>query len=150
MSIKQLSSDQIANLVGTRHPATGFEYPPDGLQPYYQWLVRTLHLLAESGAGALRVTRDEAGPTKVHVAPGRASIADVPLAYPGGTIDLASYNNDTALLWLADDDGEAAITVVNESTGWPGASHIKLAEVTLEAGEIVDVLDRRFETILRV
>lgn len=150
MAIKELSPDQITELVGTRHPAVGFEYPPDGLQPYYQWLVRTLHLLAESGAGALRVAREETGGAKVHVAPGRASISDVVLVYAGGSIDLGSYNNDTALLWLADDGGEAKIEVASESTGWPGESHIKLAEVTLEAGEIVNILDRRFEAMLRV
>jgi len=34
-------------------------------------------------------------------------------------------------------------------TGWPGITHIKLAEVELSAGSIVSIMDRRFETILK-
>lgn len=150
MTVKVLSAENITQLVGTRHPTTGIEYPPDGLQPYYHWLVSTLHLLAESSAGALRVARDTDDQAGVHVAPGRASISDVALAYDGGTIDLGAYNNSTAYLWLFDDDGEAAIGVDDESNGWPGGDHLKLAEVTLQAGAVTHILDRRFETIFRV
>lgn len=149
MTIEQLSSQQIDQLVGTHHASTGIEYPPEGMQPYYQWLVRTLHLLAESSAANLRVSRAADAPTSVYVAPGRASIAEVVLAHAGETIDLAAHNNDTAYVWLADDDGSASIGVDSAANGWPGGDHIKLAEVTLAAGEITDILDRRFETMMR-
>jgi len=150
MAIQTLSSEQIDSLVGTRHDTTGFDYPPDGLQPYYEWLVRTLHLLAESSCGSLRVAQDDAGGTTVRIAPGRAEISNIALDYTGGTIDLSSYNNDTAYLWLEDDSGSAHIGVDTDANGWPAGAHIKLAEVTLSAGAITTILDRRFETIFRV
>jgi hypothetical protein len=148
MAIEELSSADIEQRVGTRHPRTGLEYPPSGLQPYYQWLMRALHLLAESSAGALRVARDDTSLTTVRVLPGRASIAGVALDYPGGTLDLAALNNDTAYVWL-EDDGGAQVKTATDATGWPSGAHIKLAEVTLSAGEITAVLDRRFETMLK-
>ena len=150
MPIKPLTSKQIDELVGTNHPTTGIEYPPDGLQPYYQWLVRTLHLLAEASAGALRVARDADEPTAVQVAPGRASIDGAAVAYEGETIELQAHNNDTAYLALIEDDGAAKVQVASAGDGWPGDPHVKLAEVSLNAGRITDVLDRRFETIFRV
>jgi hypothetical protein len=151
MSIQELSPAEIEALVGSRHAAAGIEYPPAGLQPYYHWLVRTLHLLAESSAGALRVARDDVGPMVVAIAPGRASIDNVPLAYAGGTVDLAPFDGDTALVWLCDGGGgAAAVDAASVGTGWPGVNHIKLAEVTLMDGQIVAILDRRFETVFRV
>ena len=150
MSIEELNPSEIEQRVGTRHALTGIEYPPDGLQPYYHWLVRTLHLLAESSAAALRVAKDDADQTTVRIMPGRASIAGVALSFEGGTRDLSSYNNTTAYLWLHNDNGSAAIGVDSASNGWPGTDHLKLAEVTLSAGQITDVLDRRFETMLSV
>jgi hypothetical protein len=149
MSIQELTSAEIEALVGTRHPATGMEYPPVGLQPYYDWLLRTLHLLAESSAGALRVAGDDGGAMTVAVTPGRVSIDAVPLDFPGGTLDLTAFDNDTALLWLYDGGGTAAVGAALAGDGWPGVNHIKLAEVTLAEGQIVAILDRRFETIFR-
>ncbi|MFW6059382.1 MAG: hypothetical protein ACODAQ_04330 [Phycisphaeraceae bacterium] len=150
MPFEQLTSDQIESLVGTRHASTGIEYPPIGLQPYYEWLVRTLHLLTESSCGALRVARDDGNDTTVRIAPGRLSISGAALAYPGGTQDLSAYNNNTALLWLEDDSGSAVLGVDASANGWPVDPHIKLAEVILAEGVITDILDRRFETIFRV
>ena len=150
MAIRPLTSDQIDSLVGTRHSTAGIEYPPDGLQPYYEWLVRTLHLLAESSCGSFRVARDEANDTTVRIAPGRAEISGVVLEFAGGSEDLAAYNNDTAYLWLEDNGGSAQVGIGTDANGWPGGAHIKLAEVTLAAGQIDTILDRRFETIFRV
>jgi len=148
MTIQELSNAEIAERVGTRHTSTGIEYPPSGLQPYYQWLVRTLHLLAESSAAALRVADDDTNATTVRVMPGRATVGGVVLAYPGGMLDLAPFNNDTAYLWL-EDDGGATIEAASDQAGWPADAHIKLAEVTLAGGAITSILDRRFETILK-
>lgn len=150
MPIKQLSSEDIRELAGTRHSVTGFEYPPAGLQPYYEWIVRTLHLLSEASVGQLRVSPDESGATVIIVAPGRASISDVPLDYAGETIDLSQYNNSTVYVWLEDDGGSASVNYALSTSGWPTGAHIKLAEVTLAGGAIIEVLDKRFETILRV
>ena len=150
MAISPLPPQDIESLVGSRHATTGIEYPQPGLQPYYDWLVQSLHLLAEASAGALRVARADDNPTSVHVMQGRASIDDVPLAFAGEQLDLAAYNNDTALLWLYDNAGEAGVGHATTATGWPTDSHIKLAQVTLEAGQITAIVDRRFETIFRV
>ncbi|MCC6681767.1 MAG: hypothetical protein IT445_12770 [Phycisphaeraceae bacterium] len=150
MTIRDLSSDQITDLVGTRHQTTGVEFPPAGLQPYHEWLVRQLHHLAESSCGALRVMRDDESATTVRVMPGRASIDLAVLAYAGGVFDLAAFNNDTAYLWLEDDSGAASIGVATSGSDWPGTAHLKLAEVTIAAGVVTDILDRRFESILSV
>jgi len=150
MTIRDLTLEQVTALVGTRHEPTGVEFPPAGLQPYHAWLVRQLHHLAESSAGALRVVHDDGGDTTVRIMPGRASIDGVPLHYAGGAVDLAGFNNDTACLWLEDDEGEAVIGVAADGEGWPVSLHIKLAEVTLAAGSIAQIVDRRFETFLSV
>lgn len=144
-----LATDDIAALIGTRHAGTGVEFPPAGLQPYHDWLIRTLHRLAESSAGALRVSRADTD-ASVHVAPGRASIDGVALGLAETTLDLAAFNNSTALVWLADDSGSAVVAAADTGTGWPGTPHLKLAEVTLSAGVVASVLDRRFETVFRV
>lgn len=150
MSIQELTTDQIESLVGTRHPATGIEYPPNGLQPYYHWLVRVLHLLSESSLGALRVAGDDTSGTTIQIAPGRVSVSGVALSYPGEVIDLAAFNNDTVHVWLRDNSGVPGVGVNADSGGWPGVAHIKLAEVTLTAGVITNILDRRMETLFSV
>jgi hypothetical protein len=147
MAIQELSTSEIDALTGTRHALAGFAYPAIGLQPYYEWLVRTLHLLGEASAGGLKVNRDDQSNTGVLVTPGRATLAGVALAYAGETLDLASFNNDTAILWLYDDAGEAAVGVGSDAGGWPVVPHIKLAEVTLAAGQVTDILDRRLESL---
>ena len=150
MAIEELTSEQIEELVGQRHAVTGMAYPANGLQPYYQWLIRTLHLLAESSAGALRVCREAGSSTQVCVAPGRASIAEVALAYSGGVFDLGPWNNQTVYLWLYDAGaGAGAVGVGAAGDGWPVYGHIKLAEVVVESGAVAGVLDRRFETVFK-
>ncbi|MEM1027543.1 MAG: hypothetical protein AAGJ38_05625 [Planctomycetota bacterium] len=145
-----LSPDAIRDLVGTRHAATGIEFPLAGLQPYHDWLIRTLHRLAESSVGAFRVDRAGDNATTVHISPGRASISGVVLTFDEATIDLAAFNNDTAYVWLEDNAGVAQLGNAAASTGWPSDAHLKLAEVTLAAGAITTVLDRRLETLFRV
>jgi hypothetical protein len=149
MAFKPLTSDEIQALVGRTHAATGITFPQPGLTPYYDWLMRTLHLLAESSCAALRVGVEDGDPVTVVIAPGRASISGVALAYAGGSLDLATYNNDTALIWLFDDAGSAAIGVAPSAAGWPGGAHLKLAQVTLVGGIITGILDRRFETVFK-
>lgn len=150
MPSSDLTSEAIRELVGTRHATTGIEFPPAGLQPYHDWLIRTLHRLAESSIGAFRIEPADTSPTTICVAPGRASIAGVALSLPENTFDLAVFNNDTALIWLADHAGIAELHVASIATGWPSGAHLKLAEITLAAGSITSILDRRFESVFRV
>lgn len=147
MSIRDLSSQEIEQLIGTRHGTTGIEFPPPGLSPYYSWLIRTLHHLAESSVGNLRVTRDEANPTSIHVMPGRATIGGEARAFVGETIDLAQFNNSSVLVSLQADGETCAVQITDETSNWPAPPHIKLARVALAEGKIVAVEDRRMDAL---
>ncbi|MFW6336189.1 MAG: hypothetical protein ACOC3G_03580 [Phycisphaeraceae bacterium] len=149
MAIETLTLDQAISRIGLRHDRTGVEYPRPGLQPYFEWLLASLELLADASAGDLRVVRDDASATSVRIMPGRASIAGVKLAFDGQVIDLAAYDDQTALLWL-ENDGGAAVDFTDSGGGWPSFAHIPLAEVTLAGGEITAVTDLRFETLFKV
>lgn len=149
MPSSDLTSQDITALVGSTHPVTGVSYPEAGLQPYYEWLIRSLYRLAEASAGDLRVWHDADSATSVWVAPGRCEISGSALAYAGGTVDLATYNNSTALIWVEDNAGSAQIGTADPGSGWPVGDHIKLAEAQLESGEVTLITDRRFETILK-
>ncbi|MCC7408778.1 MAG: hypothetical protein IT442_11950 [Phycisphaeraceae bacterium] len=145
MGLKVLGAEEIEGLVGATHAVVGMEYPPSGLRPYYHWLVQTLHLLAESSAGGLRVGRDSAGPTWVHVGPGRLRLDGEAMAYGGGVLDLGAMNNSAAMVWAAAGEGGAEVGC---GMSWPAQRHLKLAEVTLTDGEVVEVVDRRWESML--
>jgi len=148
MASRELTLTEIEGLVGTHHDVVGFEYPANGLQPYYRWLVSSLHLLANASAGGLSVDQDNINDTTVRIAPGRARLDGVSLVYGGGVSDLSSFNNDIAYVWLHDVGGVATIGVGPDSVGWPAAAHIKLSEVTLSGGQIIKIEDRRFETMM--
>lgn len=150
MPQRDLTPDEAADLIDTRDPVTGLVYPPAGLQPYHDWLVQSIHRLAASSAGALRVVRGDASDTSVHIAPGRATVDGIVLVYAGGDLELGAYNNDTTLVWLEDDSGSALIGAADDATGWPGGAHLKLAEVTLAGGAVTSITDRRFEAMLSV
>lgn len=149
MPSPDLSSQQIAALVGNTHPVTGLSYPEAGLQPYYGWLIDSLYRLAQASAGDLRVAPDAESAASVWVAPGRCSIAGQALSYPGGSAELGAYNNSTALVWAQDNAGSAEITAADIGTGWPAGNHLKLAEVRLDSGQVTQITDLRFETILK-
>ena len=55
MSIQPPDASALALDAGSRHAVTGVLTPELGMQPYYDWLLETLHLLNESSCGALRV-----------------------------------------------------------------------------------------------
>lgn len=150
MPFTDLTESQIAELIGTRHPVTGIEFPPAGLQPYHDWLVRTLHHLAESSLGALRVAPSSASATSVRVAPGRATLGGSVVAVEETTLDLAAHNNDTALLWLHEGTpGVGVVSAAGQSAGWPVGPHLKLAEVVVAGGALVGLTDRRLESVFK-
>ena len=144
-----LTSQQIADLVGSAHPITGLTYPEAGLQPYYAWLINALHRLSETSAGDLRVSQDADAAASVWVAPGRCSIAGQALGFSGTAIDLGTFNNSTALIWLQDNAGTAEVASADAGSGWPASDHLKLATVQLDNGSITSITDHRFETILK-
>ena len=105
---------------------------------------------AKRQPGALRVNRDDTTDTTVRIESGRATMEGVVLAWPGGTIDLALFNNETVYVWL-DDVGGGIPQIGHDcaANGWPTTTHLKLAEVTVSAGQVTTIVDRRFETILQ-
>lgn len=149
MTLQTLTLDQAIARIGQRHARTGLEYPRPGLQPYFEWLLASLELLADASAGDFRVVREDGAATSVRIMPGRASIGGVKLAFDGQVIDLAAYDEQTALLWL-ENSGGAALNFTDSASGWPASAHIPLAEVTLAGGEITSVTDLRFETLFKV
>ncbi|MEM9294952.1 MAG: hypothetical protein AAGA57_04045 [Planctomycetota bacterium] len=150
MAAQDLSSETIQSLIGTRHPVAGLEFPPRGLQPYYEWLIRALAHLADASFGALRVAPDDQGPLFVRIAPGRATINGVVAALDTpATLDLSALNNQTAYVWLTENAGVAVPLSGPSSAGWPATPHLKLAEFTLSAGGITQSIDRRLETVFQ-
>ena len=149
MPSQDLTSQQIAELVGSAHPTTGLSYPEAGLQPYYEWLIEALHRLAESSAADLRAWKDADAAASIWVAPGRCSIAGQALTYAGGRVDLGIYNNSEALVWLQDNAGAAEVATADAASGWPVGDHLRLATVRLDNGAITSITDHRFETILK-
>lgn len=145
-----LTSQQIAALVGGAHPVTGVSYPEAGLQPYYEWLIGSLYRLAEASAGDLRVWHDADAAASIWISPGRCSIAGQALVYAGQSIGLGLYNNSTVLIWMQDNASSAEIATADIGTGWPAGDHLKLAEVQLDSGEVTLITDLRFETLLKV
>lgn len=148
MAPRELTAQELLDRVGDRHPVTGIEYPPEGMQPYYAWLLRSLHLLAEASAGHLRVAPDEASDSTLDIAPGRCTIAGVALDHPPQTLDLAAINESTAFVWAHAADNAALADAGPASAGWPSTPHIPLAIVALDAGRIQSVTDLRAQSML--
>lgn len=150
MGIRELSDAEVYQLVGQRDEVAGIEYPPQGLQPYHGWLIRTLYRLAQQTVGALKVWRSDASESSVYVAAGRASIGGQSVVFEGADVELGAYNNQRVYLWLFLDQGQGRVGVAEESTGWPSGPHVKLAEVRLEGGKVVEIVDRRLEVMFGV
>jgi len=143
----ELTPQQIAALVGTRHPETGYERPELGLQPYYHWLIRSLERLSDASVGQLRVTRDDTSAMHVHVAAGVVRFGANPRSVAAQSMDLTTFNNQTALIAVQESAGEAVVSAASSTTGWPGSDHLKLAEVTIDAGTIINMIDRRLDAL---
>ncbi len=129
MAMKILSQSEIDDLIGTAHTGTGMIYPPPGMQPYYVWLVNTLHRLAECSVPAFQVVADDTDTTTVMISPGRAMIGNDRLVYGGGVLQLSQYNNSTALIYLQSNSGEADIQVASDVEGWPDTLHLRLEHI---------------------
>jgi len=139
--------EQLAALVGSRHPITQHERPAVGLQPYYDWLITTLEQIADASPGHLRVARDDTSPLHVQVAAGDVRFGANARPLNAQVLDLSSYNNSTALLWVIESSGTAALEHADLADGWPLADHLKLAEVAIAAGAITQITDRRLDPI---
>jgi hypothetical protein len=152
MSVKALSNSVLNTLSGGFTSWLGlFLKPmdPTGVQSW--WYLIDLFIRVDRGCAPISaglVQQDDANATSINLAAGRFSIQGVGLSYAGEVIDLASANNAVSYVWLWNNSGTATIGHALSGTGWPAYSHIKLAEVTLAAGLITVILDRRGEAAL--
>jgi len=146
MPPKLLSQNEIEQLVNTCHHHTGIAYPPPGLQPYYCWLINTIHRLANCCSSDFLVTRSDLNSTSVYIAPGRACIAGQTIVYGGEDIELSQYNNSTVYIYLQN----SGVAACSSNDGWPESGHLKLAELSIEAANIINITDRRFEAVFNL
>lgn len=151
MTLKQPTSGEIASLVqagGVLPSGAQLCTSPD--QAYYQKMMAATVLLDRASAGDFRVEKDAGAELTVWVCQGRAAIDGVVLALAGGVaVDLSAHDDDTAYVWLYDDEGAPGIGAGADGDGWPMTAHIRLAEVTLAGGVITGIVDRRKEVMLR-
>ncbi|MEM6394599.1 MAG: hypothetical protein AAF797_17670 [Planctomycetota bacterium] len=150
MAEQIISIDSLGSPGGSADPffATGVPFIANGQQPHYDLLVQQLHQLLRVLAplNSLRVYQDDSAATTVGIAAGRCTIGGSVLVYTGGTVS-GLADNDTTLIWAEDSSGFAIGSAV-DGTGWPGGTHLKLAEVTVVGGVITQILDRRIERML--
>ena len=142
-----LTSEQIATLVGSRHPIAEYERPALGLQPYYDWLLQSLERLGDACVGQLRVSRDSASDVHVYVAAGSVRFGASLLAVPAQSLDLAAFDDKTALIAVEESGVTAVVSAIDSATGWPAGDHLKLAEVTITGGDITGIVDRRLDPL---
>lgn len=142
MAVKDPSNTETLSLVNSRSNRSGWLWAEAGLKPFYFWLMSTLFHLDAATVADFLVKRDDASATTVRVLAGRCAISGTGASFAGQAVDLAAYNNATANLALVVVDGAPAINVAST---WPGGTHHKLASVTLAAGQITAMVDRRFE-----
>ncbi len=149
MAIKDPSSTTINNtLDGTRHEKTGAKYEAKNTEGWWEWIMSTLYHLGEASAGWLQVREDDSSALAVRVTPGRASFDGAAYSYAGGVVS-GLTNNDTTYIWAEIDGGSLTIDSGIDGSGWPATAHLKLAEVTISAGAISGIVDRRQELMLR-
>lgn len=153
MAEKQLTTDEANALSGTTDPATGTRLPSADADPWLPGRNRTDHHLMRiaEATNLLRVYELDDNADAVGVRPGRCTIDGTVYAYAGLEPALdALDDNDTHLIYAEDDGGgDLQIASATDGEGWPATAHLKLAEVTIEDGEITELLDRRGDAILQ-
>jgi hypothetical protein len=151
MTIKALSSTALQSLRETRLGATGVFIWSIDAADYDARMMDALHKLDLAAFGHFRVAEDDASATTIRVMPGRmVGITGTAMAYAGGAVDLAAYNNATAFVWMYDNAGAATVGSGVSTSGWPTTPHIPLAEVVLASGVITSILDRRMEFVYQL
>jgi len=151
MAEKQLTDSAATALAGTTDGTTGVVHPSSGADPWLAAYMRHLDQtrVIATATNNLRVYEVDSNPDAVGVRTGRGVIGGVIYSYAG--LDPAVdglADNDTTYLW-AEDNGAGVLQVdsVIDATGWPNMPHIKLAEVTMAAGVITGIIDRRVDLL---
>jgi hypothetical protein len=154
MSELLLTESQATSLYGTEFAGVGVVLPNATQNNWGADRNRADSRLVDVAmlANALRVYPVEANVDAVGVRPGRCTINGVVYSFAGTdpAVD-AITNNDTTYVW-GQDDGGGLLEILSaiDATGWPVTAHIKLAEVTMAAGIITLITDRRAECMLGV
>lgn len=145
-----MTDDEAAELYGTQDTDTGLVYPSVTVNNWGPPRTRFdagLIALAKL-ANNLRVYEVADNADAVGVMPGRVAFDGTGYAYAGGdpAVD-ALANNDTTYVWAYLSGGVVTIASALDATGWPAYQHVKLAEVTMTAGVISELVDRRGESL---
>lgn len=150
MAIKQLSDDDALALNGTTDADTGLEYPQLLQARWAEAILRGLNTFLLAALPDLRVVEVVGNADAVAVLPGAVVIAGNAYDYAGEDPAAdALTDNDVTYIWLQlDGAGGVEIASAIDGTGWPAQAHVKLAEVTMVAGAITGIVDRRLDPVL--
>lgn len=145
MAQKQLTDAEAANLYGTTD-ANGMPTPAVTKNNWGPDMVRSLARLSAIGFADLQVYETDDAADAIAVRSGRITIRGTAYTYAGADPAVSSIaNNDTTYVYAYVAGGAIAIGSALDATGWPALSHVKLAEVTLAAGVITAIVDRRLD-----
>lgn len=146
MAQKQLTDAEAASLYGTTDADSGVPTPAVTKNNWGPDMVRTIDRLSAVAFDDLQVYETDDADDSIAVRPGRVAIRGTGYTYAGADPAVSSVaNNDTTYVWAYVSGGAIAIGSAIDATGWPATPHVKLAEVTLSAGAITTIVDRRFD-----
>ncbi len=145
MDIKLPEVEEINALTGLTDTGTGIVYPANGLQPYYLWLMQTIHQLNACTDTNYKTWDSAESDTSVYISQGKCRISGTDLTSLNGTIELAQFNNSTVNIAIIDGNtqGQSGVGIIERNTIWPSIDHFKIAKVTLANGKITNIKDQR-------
>lgn len=149
MAETQLSDAAALELSGTTDADTGVQYPERSLNnwaaAFFRWVAQTIKAFAT--ANHFRIHEVDGNPDAVGIRGGRTKCAGVLATYATTETLIDSLaDNDTTYIYLyVDGSGTTQISSSLDAVGWPTSAHLRLAEVTMAAGAITAILDRRAE-----
>lgn len=147
MAQKKLTDAEAATKYGTTD--RGLTYPAVTNNNWGPDVIRSLFRLLEMTLDDLQAYQTDANADSVGVRAGRGVIDGTNCTYAGADEAVTSLaNNDTTYVWATASSGAIAIASAIDGTGWPSVPHIKLAEVTMAAGVISALVDRRYGVAL--
>jgi hypothetical protein len=134
------SDNELLNI--TAEEQTGVEYIATGTAPYYLQFRKLLYrlLLATRRGNDLRVY-DEGG-LNIGVKSGKFWDGDTLVSYAGSSMNTLA--DDKAHIYVYLDSSGTLVT--DEYSSWPSMSsgaHVRLADITTEAGDITSIVDAR-------
>jgi len=149
MTEQVLDAVSASGLSGTVDPGTDFAYPNLGQNGWGPDRHRSDARLLDMArlSDQLRVYAVDTNADAVGVRAGRVFDGSSSIVFSGADPAVDNLaNNDVTYVWLESDGaGGLRVSSAIDATGWPATQHIKLAQVTMAAGVVSQVLDRRGE-----